>query len=90
MRTLQSKAASLRDQCDDVSTKAALDKLAETFRFSDPVSSDATIALEEELAGYLEEIQQTLLKKDYAETSSLCAKIAPKLNERNHLCKGGK
>jgi len=90
MRTLQSKAASLRGQCDDAATKTALDKLSEAFRFSDPVSSDATIALEEELAGYLEEMQQALLEEDYVGMASLCEKIAPKLNERNHLCRSNK
>lgn len=90
MRMLQSKAASLRDQCDDAATKAALDKLAETFRFSDPVSSDATIALEEELAGYLEEMQSALTEGDSASVTSLCAKITPVLAQRNQLCKSNK
>ena len=90
MRSLQSKAASLRDQCSDATAKTALAKMAESLRFSDPVSSDATIAIEEDLASYLDEVQSALTEGDYENVSALCAKIAPVLAQRNQLCKSSK
>ncbi len=90
MRALQSKAASLVDQCTDASAKAALEKLSDALRFSDPVSSDATIALEDDLASYVDELQSALTEGDCANVSALCAKVMPVLAQRNQLCKGSK
>jgi len=90
MRTLQSKAASLRDQCDDATAKEALAKLADAFRFSDPVSSDATVAIEDDLASYLDEMQNALTEGDYENVSALCVRVTPRLAERNQLCKSSK
>ena len=90
MRMLQSKAASLRDQCDDAGAKEALAKMAEAFRYSDPVSSDETIAIEEDLANYVDELQTALAEGDYANVAALCARISPLLAERNQMCKANK
>lgn len=90
MRTLQSKAASLRDQCEDAAAKSALEKLADALRFSDPVSSEATISLEDDLAGYADELQEALTEEDYANVTTLCARIMPVLTARNQMCKNGK
>ena len=51
MRALQSKAVFITNQCEDASTKKALDAFAEALRFSDPVSSDALADIEENLTG---------------------------------------
>ena len=90
MRTLQSKAVSLRDQCEDAAAKSALGKLADALRFSDPVSSDATVALEDDLASYADELQSALTEGDYANVTALCTRIMPVLTERNQLCKNYK
>ena len=90
MRALQSKATSLRDQCDDAETKATLGKLADAFRFSDPVSNGETVAIEDDLASYLDELQSALTEGDHANVTALCAKIMPVLAQRNQLCKSTK
>ena len=90
MRTLQAKAASLRDQCGEATAKEALSKLAEALRFSDPVSSDATIALEDDLASYVDELQVALTEGDYVNVSALSEKAMQVLAQRNQLCKGSK
>ena len=87
MRALQSKAASLPGLCADDEAKKALSALAEKFRFSDPVSSDAVAALEADLAAALDELQTAVVDGDDTAAKQLCVKIEAKLNERNRLCK---
>lgn len=87
MRDLQSRSASIAAQCDDHSLKAALNALAEKFRFSDPVSSVATAEAEAELSTLMDELQTACLEGDTTSVSLLAGKIEAKLNERNRLCK---
>ena len=67
--------------------KAELDALAEKFRFSDPVSSDATSEAEAGLSAMMDELQAALVDCDGTSVSLLNAKIGAALNERNRLCK---
>jgi len=60
--------------------KKSLDDLAEAFRFSDPVSSDATQKLEMKLEVLLDELQENC-------TADMAKKIENVLKERNQLCK---
>ncbi len=87
MRDLQSRSASIAAQCDDPALKTALNALAEKFRFSDPVSNDATVEAEAELSMLMGELQNACLESDMSSVSLLTAKIEAKLNERNRLCK---
>ena len=90
MRALQSRAFSLRDQCEDQAAKKSLEKLAEALRYSDPVSSEATVALENDLTSYTDELQNALTEGDYTNVSILCMKAMPVLAQRNQLCKSSK
>ena len=87
MRSLQSKSAFIAGQCEDSETKKALDALAESFRFSDPVSSDALTDIEENLTGLVEELGNAVMDKDYSAVRSLCAKASTLLADRNRMCK---
>ena len=87
MRTLQSKAVFIASQCDDSETKKALNKLAESFRFSDPVSSDALTDIEANLSALVDELQSAVLEKDTEAAKALCAKVEATLADRNRLCK---
>ena len=87
MRSLQSKSAFIAGQCEDPETKKALDALAESFRFSDPVSSDALDDIEENLSGLVEELGNAVMDKDFESARSLCAKAATLLADRNRMCK---
>ena len=68
----------------------ALRRLEETFRFSDPVSSEATAEAEEQLAEDLRQLQDAvaLLKKEDA--LELCRKTEIDLAKRNQICKMNK
>ena len=85
MRALQSKSAFIAGQCDDSETKKALNKLAESFRFSDPVSSDALNDIEASLNALVDELQSAVLEKDNAAAQTLCARIEATLADRNRL-----
>ena len=87
MRALQSKSVFIASQCDDSETKKALNKLAESFRFSDPVSSDALNDIEASLNALVDELQSAVLEKDNAAAKTLCTKVEAMLADRNRMCK---
>ena len=90
MRMLQAKAAALAGVCDDAETKTYLQKLAEDFRFSDPMSADATSAQELQLSVLLDELQSEVLSKDFAAARKTILKTQIALQERNETCKRNK
>lgn len=87
MRALQSKVAALPARCEDTTAKAALEKLAEEFRYSDPVSAPALADLETDMAAIMEELSAAVTDGDNAAVLALCKKISATLAERNRLCK---
>ena len=86
MRELQSLSASLANQCADESLKPTLRKLADEFRFSDPVSSENTSELEADMRSRLGDIQQALIEGDAVGVKNLCARLTGTLTERNRIC----
>ena len=74
---------SLVAQCDNASAKADLKKLSEALRFSDPVSSDATVETEAELKHLLDELQTALVDGEFAGIGGLCKQAKTVLAERN-------
>ena len=90
MQSLQALSAGLADQCPDESLKKDLQKLADEFKYSDPVSSDATIAMEAELGTQLQELKNALGNGDMETARSFCGKLLSGLSERNRICKLGK
>ena len=83
MRGLQNKAAAMAASCENPELKSALDDLAEEFRYSDPVSSEATEKLEMRMDIMLDE-----LKRDGS--LKLAQTIRQILAERNQVCKQNK
>lgn len=87
MRAMQSKANALVNQCDAPELKNELEKLAEDFRFSDPVSSEALADIEASLSACLDELQRSLTDGDMESAAVLCRRAKAALSERNRLCK---
>ncbi len=87
MRALQSQTAAIAGSCADEALKKKLINLAEQFRFSDPVSSDAVAAIEQDLAACVDELQNAVLENDAQSADLLITKTAAALAERNRLCK---
>ncbi len=86
MLNLRMKAAALPELTNDADTKRALERLAENFRFSDPVSSSAVHDMDQELDILLDSLKTALLK-DASDITDLCAQTGRTLTERNRLCK---
>ena len=86
MRELQSLSAALVSQCADETLKMTLQKLADEFRYSDPVSSEKTEDLEADMRAQLGDIQQALVDGDTDGAKRLCGKLTGTLAERNRVC----
>ena len=86
MRELQSLAASMLAQCTDEDMRQTIKKIADELRFSDPVSSEATAELEEDMRSQMKDIQQAIVDVDEEGVKSLCAKLLGSLTERNRIC----
>ena len=80
IKALQAKAYAIAAACNDPEKKKLLNHIAEAFRYSDPVSSDATQKLEMKLEVMLDELQEN-------ESAELAKRIESVLSERNQLCK---
>lgn len=83
MRALQSKVIQMAAQSDEATLKA----LAEEFRYSDPVSSNAIADAEADLAAAVDALQAAYVDGDSESLAQLCRKTAALLAERNRLCK---
>ena len=83
MRSLQSKVSQIASQTDNAAIKA----LAEEFRYSDPVSSEAIADAEAGLAAVVDELQVAYVNGDNDAMTQLCRKAAALLAERNRICK---
>lgn len=86
MRELQSLTASLVNQTDDAELKKSLQKVADEFRYSDPLTSDKTSALEENMHSQIGDLQQALVDSDVDGAKTLCTKLLDCLRERNRIC----
>lgn len=87
MRKFQSHTAMLARENQMPELANDLRKLAEEFRFSDPVSSEATAELEKQLSEDLAKLQDAVALLEKEDALKLCRKTAMDLAERNQICK---
>ena len=88
MRSLQSKMNVLISQSDvSGELKTGLEKLADSIKYSDPVSNSATEQIEDELNFNIEELQKAIVDGDEKSALTICKKTSGILAERNRLCK---
>ena len=90
MRKFQALAAMLARDGRVPEARELLQKLAEQFRFSDPVSSEAIREIEDILADDLAQLQDAVALLDTRKTLELCRKTEADLAKRNELCKRNK
>ena len=86
MRELQSISAALVGQCNDEEMKKSLQKLADEFRYSDPITSEKTEDLEADMHSRISDLQQAITDGDVDGAKSLCEKLFECLTERNRIC----
>lgn len=87
MNQLRAMSSSLAARCRDPYARAELNKLSEAFRFSDPISCQATEAAEAELQSILANIDSALAYNDPNGVITLCSRATDVLAERNELAK---
>lgn len=81
---------SLVGQCSDPEVKKAMEALAEEFRYSDPVSNEATKELEADLEEQIIILKNSVESKDSETVNSVCNQMAVLLTKRNQICKYNK
>ena len=82
--------SSVLDLCTEASVKKELEKLAESFRFSDPVSSDATEDIENTIMEKLENLKIGISSSSADENIAKITELKNLLAERNRICKVSK
>ena len=87
MRALQGKIAVIAGECKDPATRVAMDELVEKFRYSDPVSSEATEELERSLFMYVNSLKSANADRNYEAMAQIAATVETTLAERNRLCR---
>ena len=87
MRALQSRSTALVSRCEDAELKADAQKLSNAFRYSDPVTNDATKDAEHELSACMDELERAVLDNDTDSAKTFIKRTAAQLAERNRLCK---
>lgn len=87
MRRLQSQSAALVANCPEGELRQLAQNLSEAFRYSDPVTGDATEDAEHELSICMDELERAVSEQDPASVKTLLNRTAALLVERNRLCK---
>lgn len=87
MEEFRVEIKALARKCSDAKVKKELDKLAEEFKYSDPVSNDETREIENEIELKISEIKSNINGNIDAE---LISAIKELLGSRNSICKANK
>ena len=80
---------SLIGRSDDAEINKTIEKLAEEIKYSDPVSSDATKEIEQDILEKIDELRGAILNND-DEIHCLISDLAGMIQKRNEKCKNSK
>ena len=87
MESLRRDVDSLVRKCNDEKVKKELEKLAEELKYSDPVTSDKTHEIEEEIRVGINAISRDI---DVGDDIDVISKLSELLIQRNDICKNSK
>lgn len=82
--------ADLLDLCKDEAVKAPLQKLVTKFKYSDPVSSDATKEKEEEIQAEIKKLRSSINSESAEKVIAEIETISNLLSSRNRICEAEK
>ena len=82
--------AGIADLCENDAIKKDIEQLEEMFRFSDPVSSDATKNIEITISEDIFELRDMITNGNSDKITVKIKEIKNLLNERNRICKTNK
>lgn len=77
----------LEKKTEDAGLRKGIRELAETIRFSDPMSSDKLAVLENKLESKAAELEELVENGDIPAAKEMCVEIGDLLIERNKKCK---
>lgn len=86
MRNMQSKVNMLVYQCNNGDIRTEIENLAESIKYSDPVSNDGLGGIESELSLQIENLQKAVYDNNN-KAIEICKRAEDILLERNRLCK---
>lgn len=87
IRLLQVDVETIQERCKEEDIKIELKKFAEELRFSDPMSNDLLMELEQKLSLIVEQMAQAVKEERSEEALILCQEARQLLVERNRKCK---
>ena len=87
MKKFRALADTLAREGQILEAREPLRELAEAFRYSDPVSSEALREIEDTLADDLANLQDAVALLEKEKDLELCQKTKRDLEERNQICK---
>jgi len=87
IKSLQADVENLVAKVLDESVKKSLKNLAETIKFSDPMSNAKLAELESEISAKIALLSQNIEKADKDEANKLCEELQQLFAERNRKCK---
>lgn len=91
LSTFNLDIAGIVDVCENDGLKVMLQELENTFKYSsDPVSNDATHAIEEDINNELKLLKQFVLDNDEENASQKIKVVSRLLAERNRICQANK
>ena len=86
-KMLNADAQTLVDLCNDAETKKVFEKFAEEIRYSDPVSSEYLVPLENDIQSCIMNAKIALSEGNNEEALKICNRATILLRERNLKCK---
>lgn len=89
MRAVQARVEVWQSRCGEGEIGQVLQKLSEEIRYSNPVSSDISEEVEEEIEGLLREAEAAALEEDVEAVRQWCGQITDLLRERDRIRKYG-
>jgi len=78
------------DDCEDPSIKEKLLRLSDQFKFSDPVSNDATKDIELQIEQEIQILKELIYNSDNDSVSEKVKVVSSLLAERNRICQASK
>lgn len=71
---------------DDSNFKQKFEAFVEKVTYSDPMSPDSALELEQKIVNYLDVLKTKVENKDYVEANNLLVNVTNLLDERNKIC----
>ena len=90
VKQLRTRSENLINKTSDTELRSRLEKLAESFRYSDPVSNANLYTIEQNLMGCFSQLETAVMNGNSSDAAILCQQVENVLNDRNNACKNSK